>query len=118
MLKISIRKLSSIISCRDLNKLIESQAQVHILDSSVNPPAASLQYHFAQRIPSSKFFDLNKVVDVSSNIPYTMPFEETFNRFAGALGIQNDTTPIVCYDNQGVFSSPRAWFTFKYFQKK
>jgi hypothetical protein len=45
---------------------------------------------------------------------HMMPSKLTFERFMNEMGIENDDT-IICYDTQGIWSAPRAWFTFRHF---
>ncbi len=42
------------------------------------------------------------------------PSPEQFARQAGALGIGSEDT-VVVYDDAGLFSAPRAWWTFRLF---
>lgn len=42
---------------------------------------------------------------------HMMPSEAAFAAAMDALGITNDTH-VVVYDRSGIFSAPRAWFTF------
>ena len=68
-----------------------------------------------EQIPTSRFFDLkNKFSDVSAPFPTTFPSEEQFTKSAQELGINHDSA-IVIYDEQGIYSSPRAWWLFKAF---
>lgn len=41
-----------------------------------------------------------------------LPSEQQFAAAADALGISNDDA-VVVYDNSGIFSAPRAWWTLK-----
>jgi thiosulfate/3-mercaptopyruvate sulfurtransferase len=43
-----------------------------------------------------------------------LPTPEDFSRSMSSLGIGNDTT-IVVYEQEGVFSAPRAWWTLRTF---
>lgn len=63
-------------------------------------------------IPGAIYFDIDTVADTSSDLPHMLPDRETFGTMAGALGIPSDTT-IVVYDEYGLFSAPRVWWTFK-----
>ena len=66
-------------------------------------------------IPNSVKFDLvNTFKDSSSPYPNTIPSIKQFEKEVQRLGISNDHT-IVVYDKHGVYSSPRAWWMFKYF---
>ena len=63
-------------------------------------------------IPGAVFFDIDRVSDASSGLPHTLPSPEDFGAAMGALGIAHDDT-IVVYDGPGLFSAPRAWWTFR-----
>ncbi|RKO99761.1 hypothetical protein CXG81DRAFT_14067 [Caulochytrium protostelioides] len=78
-------------------------------------PEGTGRARYAQEhIPGARFFDLDAVSDRSSDLPHMLPFNEPFEQAVGALGI----TPADClviYDQQGMFSAPRVWWTFKAF---
>ncbi len=75
-----------------------------------NPPARA---DFHQRhIPGAVFFDLDEIADHSSGLPHMLPSPETFSDAVGALGIANSHR-IVVYDDSGIFSAARVWWTFR-----
>lgn len=64
-------------------------------------------------IPGARKFDLEgDFCDFSSPMVHAFPTEEQFAWEAQKLGINADSTVII-YDNQGVYSSPRAWWMFQ-----
>ena len=64
-------------------------------------------------IPRSRRFDLENVFcDKTSTQIHALPTFEQFSQGIAQLGIEVDSV-IVIYDNQGIYSSPRAWWTFK-----
>ncbi|ASJ97698.1 sulfurtransferase [Shewanella marisflavi] len=64
-------------------------------------------------IPRAQKFDLEKVFyDSTSTQLHAMPTPEQFAKEATALGIDRDSL-VVVYDNQGIYSAPRAWWMFK-----
>lgn len=69
-----------------------------------------------KRIPSSRFFDLDKVIDKHSPYPHMLPSASTFAKAMSGLGIKRDDT-VVVYDSQelGIFSAPRVGWTMKVF---
>ncbi|EJT97953.1 Rhodanese-like protein [Dacryopinax primogenitus] len=68
-----------------------------------------------KRLPNARFFDLDKVASQHPlGLPHMMPDNHTFADALESLGIDRGTT-VVLYDTHGVFSSPRALFTFKAF---
>lgn len=83
-----------------------------ILDASVDKVVGkeAIEYQSWTCIPGSLKFDLDKDFhDQSSPLPHTFPPISQFNQRARKLGINNHST-VVVYDNQGIYSSPRAWW--------
>ena len=70
--------------------------------------AGWLQAH----IPGAVFFDIDANSDHASPLPHMLPRPEAFGRAAGALGIAAEDR-IVVYDQQGLFSAARVWWTFR-----
>lgn len=64
------------------------------------------------RIPGAVFFDIDKISDPNSDLPHMLPSPEEFARTASVMGISNEHQ-IIVYDGPGLFSSARAWWTFK-----
>ena len=52
------------------------------------------------------------MADLSSALPHMVPSEQAFAAAMDALGVTNDTF-VVLYDRVGIFSAPRAWWTFR-----
>lgn len=68
--------------------------------------------HDAGHVPGAVFFDLDLVVDESSDLPHMLPRPSVFAQFAGSMGISADDT-VVVYDGPGFFSAPRVWWMFR-----
>lgn len=68
--------------------------------------------HQAARIPGARFWDIDGVCDPATDLPHMLPSAAAFAAAADALGVGNDDT-LVLYDGMGLFSSPRAWWTWK-----
>ena len=68
----------------------------------------------AERLPGARFFDLDAVCDKSTDLPHMLPSEAAFAAAADALGVSNDDA-VVVYDRLGLFSAPRAWWTWRVF---
>jgi thiosulfate/3-mercaptopyruvate sulfurtransferase len=66
------------------------------------------------RLPGAVFFDIDAVADHSTDLPHMLPSPEVFAEAVGALGI-SASDHIVCYDQQGLFSAARVWWTFRVF---
>ena len=63
-------------------------------------------------IPGAVFFDIEAVSDRSSGLPHMAPSPQVFAAAAGALGISPEDM-VVVYDQQGLFSAARVWWTFR-----
>ena len=88
---------------------------VVVLDGSWHMPNAARNAqaeYLAGHIPGAVFFDIDGVADTSTDLPHMLPAPADFARMVGALGISEAMT-IVVYDEVGLFSAPRVWWTFK-----
>ncbi|SFV29382.1 thiosulfate/3-mercaptopyruvate sulfurtransferase [Devosia crocina] len=90
--------------------LVVVDASWHMPNAARNAQAEYLAGH----IPGAVFFDIDGVADTSSDLPHMLPSTTDFARMVGALGISESQT-IVIYDELGLFSAPRVWWTFKTF---
>jgi len=70
--------------------------------------------YIARHIPGAVFFDINAIADHSSDLPHMLPGPDQFGEAVGKLGIASTDT-IVVYDGTGLYSAPRAWWTFRIF---
>jgi thiosulfate/3-mercaptopyruvate sulfurtransferase len=89
--------------------------QVAIVDASWYLPTAGRDADAEYRtghIPGAVFFDIDGVADTTTDLPHMLPRPEDFARMVGAMGISEKQT-IVIYDETGLFSAPRAWWTFR-----
>ncbi len=75
-------------------------------------PEKAYDQFLNNRIPGAVFFDIDAISDKSIDLPHMLPTEEFFANSVGSMGIKNDDH-IVIYDQLGIFSSPRAWWTFR-----
>src|SRR5690606_31019981 len=73
-----------------------------------DPRAEYLQGH----IPGAVFFGIDDIADKKSDLPHMLPLPEQFGAQVGALGIA-DTDTIVVYDEAGLGSAARAWWSFR-----
>ncbi|MBB4051959.1 thiosulfate/3-mercaptopyruvate sulfurtransferase [Devosia subaequoris] len=88
-------------------------ASWHLPNGARNAQAEYLAGH----IPGAVFFDIDGIADTSSDLPHMLPSPAEFARAVGALGISEEMT-IVVYDEVGLFSAPRVWWTFRSFGAK
>ncbi|SDG51115.1 3-mercaptopyruvate sulfurtransferase [Alloyangia pacifica] len=66
----------------------------------------------AAHIPGARFFDIDEISDLRSNLPHMVPPIDKFMSRMRALGV-GDGHQIVVYDGTGLFSSARVWWLFK-----
>ena len=92
-----------------------SDPDLVVLDGSWHMPNATRNAqaeYLAGHIPGAVFFDIDGVADTSTNLPHMLPAPNDFARMVGALGISDAMTTVV-YDELGLFSAPRVWWTFR-----
>ncbi|WP_332693812.1 3-mercaptopyruvate sulfurtransferase [Devosia sp.] len=92
-----------------------SDPNLVVLDGSWHMPNAARNAqaeYLSGHIPGAVFFDIDGVADTSTDLPHMLPAPADFARMVGALGI-SDTMTIVVYDELGLFSAPRVWWTFR-----
>ncbi|MDX1402833.1 MAG: sulfurtransferase [Kiloniellales bacterium] len=65
-------------------------------------------------IPGSVFFDIDDIADTQSGLPHMVPSPQKFSSRVRKLGL-GDGLRFVIYDQKGIWSSPRVWWTFKHF---
>lgn len=89
-------------------------ADLKIIDASWrlpgNPPA--YEDHLKRRIDGAIFFDLDEIADKSTSLPHMLATPDDFAQAVGALGV-SDQDRIVVYDDAGIFSAARVWWTFR-----
>jgi len=89
-------------------------ANVKVIDGSWRLPGEgnAVDAYNAQHIPGAVFFDIDAIADKSTGLPHMLPAPEQFEEAVGALGISRDDIVIV-YDEKGIFSAARVWWTFR-----
>jgi thiosulfate/3-mercaptopyruvate sulfurtransferase len=80
----------------------------------VIPPVDTHARYVAKHIPGAVFFDIEALSDRTNPLPHMLPPPEVFSRNMSELGI-GDQMNIVIYEQEGVFSGPRAWWTLRSF---
>jgi thiosulfate/3-mercaptopyruvate sulfurtransferase len=90
-----------------------------ILDATLPPvgvtPAVDTHARYlAQHISGAVFFDIEALSDHATPLPHMLPTAEAFSRDMSALGIDNGMA-ICIYEQEGVFSAPRAWWMLRTF---
>ncbi len=88
---------------------------VRVIDATWFMPGESndaLALYATRRIPGAIFFDIDSIADIDSPLPHMLPSPEKFASRMRKLGI-GDGSRVVVYDNQGLFSAARVWWTFR-----
>ena len=67
-----------------------------------------------RRIPGAIFFDIDEIADTSSDLPHMLPSPEKFASRMKKAGV-GDGARVVIYDNHGLMSAARVWWTFRVF---
>ena len=80
----------------------------------VTPPVDTHAQYLARHISGAIFFDIEEFSDRSTPLPHMLPAEEAFSRDMSALGVDHGMA-ICIYEQQGVFSAPRAWWMLRTF---
>jgi len=68
--------------------------------------------YYAAHIPGARYFDIDDISDHRSELPHMAPPIEKFMSRLRAMGV-GDGHQVVVYDNIGIYSAPRVWWTFK-----
>ncbi|MGI1664105.1 3-mercaptopyruvate sulfurtransferase [Palleronia sp. KMU-117] len=63
-------------------------------------------------IPGARFFDIDEISDLRSDLPHMAPPPEKFISRMRAMGV-GDGHQIVIYDGAGMFSAARVWWLFR-----
>ncbi|PQA86686.1 3-mercaptopyruvate sulfurtransferase [Hyphococcus luteus] len=90
------------------------EKDLKIIDGSWRMPGEppAIENYKAQHIPGAVFFDIDAVADASTDLPHMLPEPEQFEAAVSDMGIsENDR--IVVYDEKGLFSAARVWWTFR-----
>lgn len=88
---------------------------LRILDASMFLPGgdrdAKAEYA-QQHIPGARFFDIDEISDLRSDLPHMVPPVEKFMSRMRAMGV-GDGHQVVVYDSQGIYSAARVWWLFR-----
>jgi thiosulfate/3-mercaptopyruvate sulfurtransferase len=63
-------------------------------------------------IPGARFFDIDAISDQHTPLPHMLPTPQAFAAALGVLGVAADDA-IVVYDQHGLFSAARAWWSLR-----
>ncbi|WP_076409500.1 sulfurtransferase [Shewanella sp. UCD-KL12] len=105
---------SPIVTTQWLEQNLDNE-RVILLDASMEKVVGKtpIEYDSLSCIPGAMKIDLEKeLCDLSSTQVHAFPTREKFELIVSVLGIKKDSL-VVIYDNQGIYSSPRAWWIFQ-----
>ncbi len=93
----------------------QNRKDLIILDVSPKQTFTDKSSSFNQLcIQNSRRFNIKEhFINKESEFPNTVPFASQFEKGCQELGI-NQASEIVVYDNLGIYTSPRAWWLFKF----
>ncbi len=66
----------------------------------------------AAHIPGARYFDIDEIADLRSELPHTVPPVEKFISRMRAMGV-GDGHQVVVYDSAGLMSAARVWWMFR-----
>jgi thiosulfate/3-mercaptopyruvate sulfurtransferase len=111
----SLKITKPIVSVDWLLSNLENE-QLIILDCTIPKATAKSTASVSddkKQIKGAVFFDIKKTFsDVKAKFSNTILSPEAFEEKSQTLGINNDSI-IVCYDDLGIYSSPRVWWMFQ-----
>ncbi|MDP2493557.1 3-mercaptopyruvate sulfurtransferase [Shimia thalassica] len=88
---------------------------LRVIDASWHMPATKrdpkAEYETAH-IPGARFFDIDEISDLRSDLPHMAPPIEKFMSRMRAMGV-GDGHQVVVYDTNGVNSACRVWWLFR-----
>ena len=88
---------------------------LRILDASWYMPdsgRSGFGEYQAGHIPGARFFDIDEISDLRSELPHMVPPVEKFMSRMRAMGV-GDGHQVVVYDGAGLFSAARVWWLFR-----
>jgi thiosulfate/3-mercaptopyruvate sulfurtransferase len=113
--------MSPLVSPARLSARLQDPSVV-ILDATlppvgVTPPVDTRARYLARHLPGAVFFDIEELSDHATTLPHMLPTAEAFAGAMSTLGI-GDRMTIVVYEQESVFSAPRAWWMLRVFGAK
>ncbi|XPF94837.1 sulfurtransferase [Colwellia sp. RE-S-Sl-9] len=104
-----------LVSSHWLNTNIHKK-DLYILDVSVVTVIGKepITYDELITIPNSYKVSIEALSNLRSQAIHAFPLKEDIQQLAKKIGFTKQST-LVLYDNQGIYSSPRAWWVFKSF---
>lgn len=79
-----------------------------------NDPRNARALYDERRIPGALFFDIDEIADSDTDLPHMLPAPEKFASRMKKMGV-GDGARVVVYDNHGLQTAARVWWTFRVF---
>ena len=119
--RLSVARMSGLpddplVSAAWLNERIGAP-DIRVLDATwfmPNDPRDAKALYAERRIPGAIFFDIDESSDLSSDLPHMLPPPEKFASRMKKAGV-GDGTRVIIYDNHGLMTAARVWWTFRVF---
>jgi thiosulfate/3-mercaptopyruvate sulfurtransferase len=112
--------LPLLITPEELYLLLQNRTPLCVLDATTFRPDEPFNAETAFQeghIPGAYRFSIDDVSDDQTDLPHMVPAADVFHAYVRARGVTPDL-PVVVYDQQGLFSAPRAWWMFRLFGYK
>ena len=74
-----------------------------------NEPKDGKTEFLRAHIPGARYFDIDQIADLDTDLPHMVPTPGRFAKLIGALGVSN-TSRTVFYDQKGLASAARGWW--------
>ncbi|MGD9814055.1 MAG: 3-mercaptopyruvate sulfurtransferase [Hyphomonadaceae bacterium] len=103
-----------VVSCAWLAERLDAP-DIRVIDATwfmPGDPRDAKAIYAERRIPGAIFFDIDEIADTSSDLPHMLPPPEKFASRMKKAGV-GDGCRVVVYDNHGIFSAARVWWTFR-----
>lgn len=99
-----------------LNERLDAP-DIRVIDATwfmPNDPRDAKALYAERRIPGAIFFDIDEISDLTSDLPHMLPPAEKFASRMKKAGV-GDGTRVIVYDNHGLMTAARVWWTFRVF---
>jgi thiosulfate/3-mercaptopyruvate sulfurtransferase len=117
----TLKSMNPLVTPAWLNQRL-ARPNLRILDATlppvgVTPKVDTRARYLAAHLPGAVFFDIEELSDHANPLPHMLPAPEAFSRKMAALGV-GDAMDLVVYEQEGVFSAPRAWWMLRTYGAK
>ena len=99
-----------------LNERLDAP-DIRVIDATwfmPNDPRDAKALYAERRISGAIFFDIDEISDLTSDLPHMLPPPEKFASRMKKAGV-GDGTRVIVYDNHGLMTAARVWWTFRVF---